>query len=187
MADLDIPPPRYWGDEVMAVTLALVEGNRLSFVLETLGAAAETKRTATFDEAEVQQLWDGSAVFQVELLDRWTLIVEPNGFLAWQPDNVLALSLGGRVVSVYWNVNGHHRFQYAVDGCMVRDFDPCLPDVCPMGAPLLEETGLMFGLGGILPPADAAVALAQRLTGAQIDLAMVKSRGLSTWTVHSPW
>lgn len=172
-----------WGDEVEAVALALVEGDRLDFVLGTLGAVPETERLAIFAEAEEQQDYESMTfALQVDRLDGWTLIVEPNGYLSSLPENVERLSEAGRVVSVYWNVNSQMRFQYAINGSIHRSFDPLIPELSPEGTPLPDESGLPFGVEGE-DPRQAAVTLAGRLTGVALDPRTVLDTPRRTWTV----
>ena len=180
-SDASSPTAQSWTDSVEAVALALVEGGQVASVLEALGADPATERLATFAEAEAQQDYaTGSYAVQVERVGDWTLVVEPNGYLSSLPDRVVALSREGRVVSVYWNVNAQMRFQYAVGGAMVRSFDPLLPGLGPEGEPLPEEAGLPFGVGGE-DSRVAAVTLAERLTGASIELT---GRPRRTWTAR---
>jgi hypothetical protein len=167
---------------VEAVALAWVEGDKAPVVLETLGANLQSERVRTFGEAEDEQSHESSVfAVQVEAVAGWTRVVEPNGYLSSLPGNLVALSRGGRAVSVYWNVNAQMRFQYAVDGVLRRSFDPLLPDLGPEGDALPEEFGLRFGTEDADPRAESLL-LAQRLTGVVTELSELLETPRSTWT-----
>ncbi len=171
-----------WGDEIQAVAIALVEGDRLALALDMLGANAASERLATFREAEAQQAY---GIVQAEVRDGWTLVLEPNGYWTSVPENALRVSeaAAGRVISLYWNVNSVMRFLYAADGLLRREFDPLLPDLGSHGDPLPEEAGLPFGQEDKDPRA-AGVALIRRLTGVDLDLADVLESPRRTWTAR---
>ncbi len=179
----EVPLTNSWGDAVEAVALAWVEGDKVPFVLATLGANTKSHRIRTFDEAEGEQAHEGGTfAIQMEVLPGWNRVVEPNGYLSSLPENLLALSQGGRAVSVYWNVNAQMRFQYAVHGVLRRSFDPLLPDLGPEGEPLPEESGLGFG-DEDKEPRVAALLVAQRLTGITTDMRELLDTPRPTWTV----
>lgn len=176
-----------WGDEIQAVTIALLEGDRLALALDVLRADPASERVVTFRQAEAQHEYDAARMpVQAEVLDGWTLLLEPTGFWASLPENARRLSgaAKGRFVSLYWNVNAVMRFLYAVNGTVERDFDPLVPDFGPHGDPLPEETGLPFGLQDEDPQA-AGIALIGRLTGVRLDLAIILETPRPTWTFNS--
>ncbi len=170
---------------MQSVALAFVEGDDVRHVLDTLGPDVATERTTTFREAESQQDYESfNFAVQVEPLDGWTLLVEPNGYLSSLPEMLMELSLGRRAVSVHWNVNSQMQFQYAVDGVLERSFDPLIPELSPEGDPLPEEGGLRFHDENVDPRAEA-IALAGRITGVTLDIPSVLGSRRQTWTVPS--
>jgi hypothetical protein len=98
-------------------------------------------------------------------LGAWTLAVEEIGWQGVTPEVVAPLSVGSELVSYYWSADADMRFVRAVDGEVVRDFDPLLygAEAWSRGVPLPEEAGLPFGEIGEID--DAAFALLERLTG----------------------
>jgi len=117
-------------------------------------------------------------VIAVDELGDWTVIVEPNGYLTSFPRTLEALSDGGRAGNVYWNVNAVMSFGWAVDGRLVRQFDPLLYD--SEGA-LPEERDLPFGRPGA--PQAAALALLERLTGTRVDRDWLLERARPAYVV----
>jgi Family of unknown function (DUF6461) len=117
---------------------------------------------------------------QFAVLDRWTIDVEPNGYQGCDEDVVIVLSRGGRAVSLYWNVNHYADFIYAVDGVVVRAFDPVLPDIGPRGDPLPQESALSFEQH----PLAATLLLTERLAGVVLDEAWLLATPRQTWTVR---
>ena len=82
--------------------------------------------------------------------DRWTVAFEENGWQAVHPRVAEALSAGTLMAALYWSVNADMTFVWAVDGEIVRHFDPLLG--YDLGRrpkdeePLPQEEGLPFGL-----------------------------------------
>ena len=94
----------------------------------------------------------------------WTLAVEFNGYQATM-DNVLRrISNGTTAVVLYRSVNADMSLQWALDGVIIRWFDPLLGTVWE-GEPLPEEAGLAFGLGHAM---SSALACAERLSGVHL-------------------
>jgi hypothetical protein len=120
----------------------------------------------------------GSVEVQVDALGDWTVLVEPNGFVTAYDDVLTRLSEGGKAGNVFWNVNANMRFGWAVDGTLIRQFDPLLYDAA--GA-LPEEAGLPFGHPG--RPIGAALALLAGLTGVDIDQPWLLGRARPTFVV----
>lgn len=170
-----------WARDVEALTVAYVRGTPLRQVGELLHFDWATERRATFSDAERQQGYDtGNHVVQVEERDDWLVVIEPNGYLAAMPSALSGLSDLDVAVSVYWNVNAQMRFAMYADGVLIRAFDPLLPDLGPEGRPLAEEAGLPFGDGEA--PEVAALLLAERLTGVEIQRAWLLDQMHPTWT-----
>jgi hypothetical protein len=103
----------------------------------------------------------------------WTLGVEENGWQGVRPEIATALAAGTELAAYHWTVNADMTFLRAVDGAVVRWFDPLLDyddgvlkATSPNGPPLPEEAGLPFGLGA---PREAAFGLLERLTGVSVQ------------------
>jgi hypothetical protein len=115
-------------------------------------------------------VWDvdpaDGEVTRLGRLGRWLTFLAPNGHL-------LAAAAGpasqaGRVVAFYESINADMEFGVAVNGKMVRSFDPLLDEPGEgYGEPLPEEDGLPFG-GVDDPVVAAAFALMERITGTPI-------------------
>jgi hypothetical protein len=120
----------------------------------------------------------GSVEVQVDALGDWTVLVEPNGFVTAYDDVLSRLSADGKAGNAFWNVNANMRFGWAVDGTVIRQFDPLLYD--PAGA-LPDEAGLPFGHPG--RPIGAALTLLARLTGVDIDQHWLLDRARATFVV----
>jgi len=121
--------------------------------------------------------WDIVEV-QVDAVGDWTVLVEPNGWLTAYGDVLSRLSQGGKAGSVFWNVNAHMSFGWAVDGTLIRWFDPLLYDA---DGALPEEADLPFGHPG--HPQAAALALLTRLTGVIVDQSWLLDRARPTFVV----
>lgn len=174
-----------WVSDIMAVSVTYVRGPDLRQVGDLLHFNWGTERRMTFGEAEDQQDYAaGRHVVQAELVEsqrgRWLVLIEPNGYLAQDPDALSALSGAGVALSVYWNVEALMRFAMYADGVVVRSFDLLLTDVGPQGKPPVEEKGLRFGVEG--EPDAAAMTLAERLTGIAIERDWLMVEQHRTWT-----
>ena len=105
----------------------------------------------------------GAVLAQIDSLDGWAVVVEPNGWAGSTPDVLQRLSVDGIAVNVFWNVNAVIRFSYARAGALVRDFDGLLYD-SPNDA-ITEEMG--FPWGGDQPRASV-LGVMERLTGVRL-------------------
>jgi hypothetical protein len=95
----------------------------------------------------------------------WLLVVEVNGWQGSRPEVLRRVSAGGRVVSVYWNVEATTRFSYAVSGQLLTAFEAMTPDRRFGADPDALETarsGLPWATGDWVP---LLLALAARVTG----------------------
>jgi hypothetical protein len=119
-----------------------------------------------------------SVVAAVDELDGWTVLIEPNGFVGPLPGTLKALSAGGRAASAFWNVNAVMSFSWAIDGQVIRQFDPLLYDA---DGRLPEEEGLPFGHPG--EPRIAAMTLLDRLTGVHIERTWLLDRVRPTFII----
>jgi hypothetical protein len=98
----------------------------------------------------------------------WLLVVEVNGWQGSRPEVLRRVSAGGRVVSVYWNVNMTTRFSYAVSGQLLTAFEAMTPDrrwgADPDGLEA-ARAGLPWATGDWVP---LLLALAARVTGVRV-------------------
>jgi hypothetical protein len=111
----------------------------------------------------------------------WTAVGEVDGAVfAWEdngwngrtPSIAAPLSLGGSVTAVFWNVNARQMFLHAVDGTVVREFDPLYRrDPSLQEGALPEEDGLVWWTpeGEYVPPHQPALELMARLCGLAPD------------------
>jgi hypothetical protein len=174
-----------WADDIMAVTITFVRGLGLRHVGDLIGVRWSTERTATFHDAQWQQVDSAAPVLQAAQFGDWLILIEPNGFLTTTSATAAALSAGGMAVSVFWNVNRLMNVVVAHDGEVVRRFDPLLFASTAQGEPLPEEAGLVFG--EVEPsPLIAALELAERLTGVRVQKTWLFDEPRRTWTATEP-
>src|ERR1700691_3663128 len=98
----------------------------------------------------------------------WLLVVEVNGWQGSRPEVLRRVSAGGRVVSVYWNVNATTRFSYAVSGQLLTAFEAMTPDRRWGADPDALEaarSGLPWATGDWVP---LLLALAARVAGVRM-------------------
>lgn len=112
----------------------------------------------------------------------WALGVEINGFLGVTPEVIVPLSAGTRVVSHFRNINAAHEFYWVEDGDIRLNFDPLSSGYRKGSTPdavidLMREAGFDL-LGddttGTEHPSEAALALAERLTGVHLTLGFLE-------------
>jgi hypothetical protein len=173
-----------WVDDVMAVSVTYVRGLDLQQVGDILHFNWDTERRVTFAEAwELQNFDTGVHAVQAEFVEsqrgKWLVLIEPNGYLAQDPNALVALSDADVAISVYWNVNALMQFTFYADGILVRSFDPLLMDAGSQGKPLVEEAGLSFGAEG--EPEAAAMTLADRLTSVAVGRDWLLDERHRTW------
>ena len=107
-------------------------------------------------------------------LGDWTLAVELLGYHATLQHVLRRLAEGTAAVVVYRSVNADMSFQWAVNGAILRWFDPLLyVNQSWAGEPLPEENGLLFGLGHAL---SSAFACAERLTHVRLTRPVLEDR-----------
>jgi Family of unknown function (DUF6461) len=137
-------------------------------VAVAFGIDPASETVATIHEAWYLMLEadDGpeNAVVQIGVLNGCVVAVEPDGWAGVNDSTAAEASRGGQYASLYQSVNADMRFVYAVDGTVVRAFDPLLygPGIDP-DEPLIQERDLPFGEPGDTTP--AAFVLIERLTG----------------------
>ena len=165
----------------MAVTVTFVRDVRSEELVLRLGADPSAGVEMLHHEVwEAQgQGYDFRLGVQVDQMDGWTVVVEPNGWLLTVPATAELVSAGGELVSVFWNVNASTLFTVAKGGVIIRRFDPLLYDQPSIGDPLPEEAGLPFGHPG--EPRVAAVELAERLTGVRLTRDWLVNQPHPTW------
>jgi Family of unknown function (DUF6461) len=152
-------------------------------VIDILRPRSRYEQPMTVEEAlraelDVEDYAWGSVLVQVDALDDWTMLVEPNGWVASTPETLADLSLGGTAINVFWNVNAAMQFGLARDGALVRLFDPLLYEDSREALP--EERELEWGVGH---PRASALALVERLTGIRIDRDWLLGRGRLSYLV----
>lgn len=116
--------------------------------------------------ASEQAVPEYCSVIEAGSVGGWAVTLEANGYTATLPDVVRRVSEGSRAIVVFRDIYAHADFLYAVDGVVVRSFDPLLYGASTPwdGPPLPEESGLDFGNH----PMASAFACADRLTGFRI-------------------
>jgi hypothetical protein len=103
----------------------------------------------------------------------WALAVEVNGYLGVTPGVIVPLSAGTRVVSHYYSSG--NRFYWVEDGDIRLYFEPLDPAYREGSTPdalvdAMREAGFDLSEDGenVEHPMEAAMALAERLTGVRI-------------------
>lgn len=143
-----------WAEGRDAFCVSFVEAMSPEAVLEKMvggcGTGIVTAAEAREWVSDQTELDYGSAI-EPGMGGGWVVTVEANGYQATLPEVVRAISKGSRAIVVFGNIHAHTRFLYAVDGVVVRSFDPLLyDDPTPWdGPPLPEESGLDFGSAAI--------------------------------------
>lgn len=174
-------PEADWTD-LMALTVTFVRGVSPDAVVRRLGA--DPSAGVEMLHHEVWEAQGSGAEFQlgvqVDQVDGWTVVVEPNGWLLTAQGTAESVSAGGELVSVFWNVNALTQFIVARDTVVVRRFDPLLYDQPSIGEPLPEEAGLPFGQPG--ESRAAAVELAEQLTGVRLTKGWLLNQPHPSWT-----
>ena len=153
-----------WWEMIDAVTVTAVSGLGAREVVSRLGGDPRSGFALRFREVWADHPYDGvHLAAQIDELEGQTTVVEPNGWLMSTDSVAAEVSRGSSLISVYWNVNSLMRVVVAVDGRIVRGFDPLLYDHPSLGDPLPEEHDLAFGVPGACRL--ATITLLQRLSG----------------------
>jgi Family of unknown function (DUF6461) len=155
-----------WTDEIEAISLTLVQQADLTAVLRLTEVDPDSSEEMTFDDVLDLEAQEERRGVQIETLGYWTAVIEPNGYRTSLAEVLAPLSAGGRAVNVFWNVNAVMSFGLAVDGAMVREFDPVLAEQ-RVGTPLPEEAGLEL-FSEDTPSQQACMMLLERITGVKI-------------------
>jgi hypothetical protein len=172
--------PRPWWQQIDDITLTIMRGATPSEVESRLGLSRSSAKQMLF-----WNVWDGVAydgihlAVQIDELDDHTVICEPTGWVLTNERIATNVSVGGLLVSAYWNTNSLMQFTVAQDGRLVRRFDPLLYQQPGAGDPLPDEQDLPFGEPGSCR--TAAVTLLERLSGVSIETAWLLERPHFTW------
>jgi hypothetical protein len=179
------------GEGFEAYCLTLARGLAPAEFLARLGARPEAPRTGitalyvpSFDVwADNEQIAAGqpfSLFIGVTAVPGdggdWALGVEINGYLGVTPHAIVPLSAGTRLVSHYRNVNAGDRFYWVEDGDIRLCFEPLEPAYREGRTPdalvdIMQEVGFDLQRDAELDhPAEAAFALAERLTGVRVTM-----------------
>ena len=171
-----------------AYCLTLARGLTPAQFLARLNARPDVPRTGVGELFEPSMdMWD--EVPEKELLvgvttvpgdgGDWALAVEVNGYLGATPEVIVPLSAGTRVVSHY--ANGGYSFYWAEVGDIRLYFVPLDPDFREGSTPdalvdAMREAGFDLSEDGqnVEHPMEAAMALAERLTGVRITLEILE-------------
>jgi Family of unknown function (DUF6461) len=175
--DQDIVSRYLWVHEDgihVASCITFVRGNNEDEVLRGFGGDPATERLMTLTEVAEESINSGypygyAPLLMVDTINDWVVILEDNGFQGTRHEVLQAVSQGTEMVSVYWNVNAHQRFIYAVDGKTVTEFELQWPENRRGTEPdrLLDHLrDLPFESGNTLA---SAMALSERITGVRID------------------
>jgi len=177
-----------WAEGRDAFCVSFVEAMSPEAVLEKMaggcGTGIVTVAEARERASDQTELDYGSAI-EAGMVGGWVVTVEANGYQGTLPEVVRAISKGSRAIVVFCNIHAHTRFLYAVDGVVVRSFDPLLyDDPTPWdGPPLPEESGLDFGSGH---PMASAFACAERLTRVRLTSDLLDEHGDCFAIGHHP-
>ena len=174
-----------WTERIDALTVTLLRGADLQQVGDVLEFDWESERLVTFDQAFDDLEGDGwDWPVQVEELQGWLVVAEPDGWFLSDEKKLAALSRDGVAVSVFFNVNAKSRFVVARQGVVVRSFDPVHPTYEPTGNPLPEESGLAFGVDA--DTTANSFLLLERLTGVHLDEGWLTAQPRRTWLAPHP-
>lgn len=101
--------------------LTLVSARDAAGVIRGFGGDPEGGRRAILADLGTPSVEEPVAA--IRDLGSWLLVVEPNGWQGSRPEVLRRVSVGGRAVSAYWNVNASARFSYVVDGRLLTSFE----------------------------------------------------------------
>jgi hypothetical protein len=162
--------------------ITLVRGLDEAEVLRRFGGERSQPRTLTVAEAGELSASSHAGYPQLVLVataDGWSVALEDNGFEGWRPEVLRALSDGTRAVSVFDNGNEGY-FSSAADGRLLVQFELLFPQRRWGAQPdLLLPQMRAVGLDPDWqqpPPGEldtAALALAERVTGVQLNPGML--------------
>ncbi|MCA1683499.1 MAG: DUF6461 domain-containing protein, partial [Actinobacteria bacterium] len=178
-----------WVEDWEAYCVAFVEAAAPEMVLHRMVREDGTLVVSVPEAREwasAQMVPGGRSAIQARRVGGWVVTVEFNGSQATLPEVVRRISEGSRAIIVFRDIHAHTSFQYAIDGEVIRSFDPLVyDDPTPWdGPPLAEESGLDFGSGH---PMAAAFALTERLTGLRLTPGLLEDTGGWVARGHYPF
>jgi hypothetical protein len=153
----------------LGATVSLVAGLGPARVLQLLAPEGATEVGSVAQVRAWADRFQGppwAHVVEAWTVGDWTVALEDSsGYRATTGGTVEGLSRSGRAVVVSCNVNAVMWFGYAVEGVLVRQFEPLSYEVMgQVGDPLPEEDGLDFGQREDRW-LQAALLLMERITG----------------------
>jgi hypothetical protein len=171
----------HWLRQAFCITL--VRGLDEAEVLRRFGGEHSQPRPLTVAQAgELSEPLPAryQQLILVTTADGWSLAVEDNGFEGWRPEVLRTLSRGTQAVSIFDSGNEGY-FSYAADGALLVQFELLFPQRRWGSQPdLLLAQMRAVGLDPDWqepPPGEldtAALALAERVTGAQLDPSLLE-------------
>jgi hypothetical protein len=175
-----MPGPTWLNDiDALSITLAVDVDFRAG--LQGLGGQVVREFQATF--GDVTELG-----MQFDRLGGYDVVIEPNGWIlsSWARQFTRP---GGRLLNIFWNVNGNHRIVAAEAGQVVRYREP--GDVGEdQGRPLPGEAGLSFDMDDekwwFTTMRRSMVALLERTSGGTIDEPWLLQVPRPTWELVAP-
>ena len=179
-----------WADERKAFCVFFVEATSPEAVLDKMVGGCRTgilsvAEARTWVSEQTVPLY-GSAV-EAGIVGGWVVTFEANGYQATLPEvvRIRRISEGSRAVAVFRRVDGQSGFLYAVDGVVVRSFDPVGygNPAAGDGPPLPEESGLDFA---DRHPMASAFACAERLTRVRLSADLLDEHGDWLAIAHHP-
>lgn len=177
-----------WVERWNSFCVAFVEGAAPEAVLQKMVGDSATGIVSVAEAREwasEQTVPNDRSVIEAGVGGGCVVTVEANGYHATLPEVVARISKGSRAIVAFRNVHGHTSFLYAVDGAVVRSFDPLVYDDPPPwdGPPLPEEAGLDFGSGH---PMASVFVCAECLTRFRLTPEMLDDHGDSVVIGHHP-
>ncbi|MFC3995717.1 DUF6461 domain-containing protein [Nocardiopsis sediminis] len=162
-------------DFAEAYCLSYVRGLSKAEALGRLGVDERRLRCLPIAEAvEAGLCCEGRPPLTVHAMsvNGWAVIVEPTGCRATRPESYRALSAETELVSVRVLMEHRYEFRWVVDGVLQTFFDARTPGLRRGTRPdALDDQMRSVGLSEDAPapdPGAAALALAERVTGARI-------------------
>jgi len=166
-----------WEARELGFCVALVRGRTPADVLSRLVSDPPTGIVSVEEArrwAEAQTLPDYGTTIEAGTVGDWAVAVELNGYRATLEPVLRSISEDTVAIVVFCNVNAVMSFQWAVNGAVVRWFDPLLyENPSWAGEPLPEERDLPFGVEHAL---SSAFACAERLSGVRLTQALLEDR-----------
>jgi hypothetical protein len=198
--DEDVPvAPEAWFTENrngfdMAHCITLLEQVGVDEVFSRLEAKRLTGTSSFADflvDASLQlEDDDDHALVGVADLDRWSLLIESNGFVATRPERKKVLSRGTTTVTLYAGINSSSECSVDVDGEEQLSFDWMFPADhrgSRSGAFVegMLDAGLVFEEGDWSENEVAALAFVEKLTGVRLTVGLLDGLTLRTGLIQN--